>query len=148
MKTLNAPAIRWMRHEDLDAVCALSAECFDDPWDRRYWLNATQQKKCRVLVAEWDGSVAGVMAYQALGDAFHIATLAVAFAFRSKGVGRSLVGRLTGQLTPDTWRRCTAVVNEYMTPAQFFFKAMGFRAVEFIRHRDGNVILFRRMFCD
>ncbi len=85
------------------------------------------------MVAEIDDTIVGYMIYELHQNRLHILNFAVHPNHRHQGVGRSMVEKLVGKLSPDRRNRIMLEVRETNLDAQLFFKAMEFRAVKVVR---------------
>lgn len=82
--------IRAARQEDLAAVFSLEKACFSDPWSQPL-LEKSLTDQTLFLIACTEGKLAGYFLGALVLDELQIFRVAVAPAFRRKGIGRSLL---------------------------------------------------------
>lgn len=82
--------IRAARPEDLAAVFSLEKACFSDPWSQPL-LEKSLTDQTLFLIACTEGELAGYFLGALVLDELQIFRVAVAPAFRRKGIGRSLL---------------------------------------------------------
>lgn len=127
------PHIRWMIRRDLSEVLRIERQCFEFPWNEVDYLRCLGQRNCIGMVAEHDDAVAGFMVYELHKTQLRLLNFAVAPECQRQGVGRRLVERLQEKLAVQRRRRIDLEVRETNLPAQFFFRALGFRATEVLK---------------
>ena len=127
--------VRWMIRHDRDAVAAIEALAFPDPWspqDIDDWLRGRRNVAVVAMLSGHQHPVASL--YYTIRDRhYQIVSLAVNPKLHRRGVGRVLVSYLKRKLTPDHRYRLTAYVRSTNVPAQMFFGAVGFRATRELR---------------
>ena len=130
--------IRWLTRRDMADVLQIQTERFENEgpkflWTEQEFLRCLSRRNCSGVVAEHDNSVIGFMIYELYTTTPHLLNLAIADGFRRRGAGSQLLIRLIERLNPR--RTCLLVkVRESNLPAQFFFRASGFRAVSVLRN--------------
>lgn len=131
--------IRWMIRRDMPAVLDIENVSFGAPWPEEEFIRCLRQRNCIGMVAT-DGPstcpaspVVGYMLYDLHHDRIDVINFAVAPQHRRQGVGRAMIGKLRGKLSPLRRRRITLHVGESNLGAQLFFRAMGLRAVGIAR---------------
>ena len=127
------PPVRWMINRDMPAVYAIEDRSFEYPWTRDEFWRCLRTRDCMSLVAEHAQAVAGYVVYEIHDDRLRILNFAVHPDLRRQGVGRAMVQKLTGKLSPNRRRHITLEIREINLQAQLFFRALGFRAVR-IKH--------------
>lgn len=86
--------LRPMTEADLEEVMATEAASFSLPWNRDHFLHEMRSPMSFPLVADdGEGGIAGFICPMQVLDEGQILDLAVAPAFRGKGIGRLLVER-------------------------------------------------------
>lgn len=127
---------RWLMRRDLAAVLAIEAEVFPEfPWGRMEFVDYLGQRNALGMVAEdRAGVLLGFVIFELQPARLEIANLAVRTDHQRQGVGRALVGKLIGKLSPERRSRILATVREANTGAQLFFRASGFRTQNVLRH--------------
>ena len=85
--------IRAMRREDVAAVSALESASYDFPWSSGIFTDCLKAgHPCWVLCCEGDVAGYGILSVAA-GEA-HVLNLCIGPAWRGRGLGRHLLGRL------------------------------------------------------
>lgn len=106
------------------AVAAIEHACFVDPWSAAGLAEELQNPCARFLVAEIDGVVAGYLGCHHVADEGFIANVAVAPAFRRRGVARALID--AAKALGDGLYRLTLEVRVSNRAAISLYKAAGF----------------------
>ena len=125
--------IRWMIRRDHDEVLEIERQSFENPWTEDDLLAFLLQRNSIGSVFEHDRQVVGYMLYELHRYRIRIVDFAVATEFRRCGIGRHMVERLIDKLSQQKRNSITLEVREKNLPAQLFFSAMGFRAVDVLR---------------
>ena len=124
--------IRWMIRRDMPEVLAIEHASFEFPWCEEEFLRVLRQRNCIGMVAEHGERIVGFMIYE-LHQQDPRPRLRrpprVPPPRRRPADGRKLVGKLSSQRRT----RIALYVRETNLPAQFFFRVVGFRAVEVVR---------------
>jgi len=125
--------IRWMIRRDMPEVLAIEHASFEYPWCEEEFLRVLRQRNCIGMVAELGERIVGFMIYELHRNKIHVLNFATHPELRRHGVGRQMVGKLTGKLSSQRRNRIALFVRETNLPAQFFFRVVGFRAAEVVR---------------
>lgn len=126
--------IRWMIRRDMQEVLDIERGSFEFPWFEEDFIGCLRLKNCIGLVAEnLDGQILGFVIYELDATRLHVLNFAVAAEHRRCGVGRQMVDKLLGKLSPGRRVRITLEVRETNLAAQLFFAALGFRATTVLR---------------
>jgi ribosomal-protein-alanine N-acetyltransferase len=114
--------------EDLDAVVALEAASFTNPWTREMLARELEQPtSARVYVLRLPGvPVAGFCSCWVIGDELHVNTIAVDAARRGRGLGRALMLHVLADVERDGVRRATLEVRRSNLAAQRLYEGLGF----------------------
>lgn len=83
--------IRAMTEADVNAVSAIEAAVFSQPWSRQGFLDALAMDCTLFLVAEEGGRIRGYIGMYFAADEAEITNVAVAADARGRGIGRRLV---------------------------------------------------------
>lgn len=84
---------RRMEKMDVEAVAAVEAECFSEPWSRKQIEEAMERPEYLYAVAEKEGSVVGYCAILQVAGEGQITNVAVTRECRGLHIGRELVKR-------------------------------------------------------
>lgn len=124
-----APYIRWMIRRDMPAVLAIEEAAFGFPWSEEDFIRVLRQRNCIAMAAEQDERILGYMVYELHATKLVILNFAVHPGAWLKGVGRAMVNKLVGKLSPQRRSRIETCVRESNLDAQLFFRACGFRCI-------------------
>ena len=115
---------------DLDAVAALEADTFTNPWTRDMLERELQQSDvARVYVVRLPGQpVAAFCACWLVYDELHINTIAVAAQFRRQGLATALMNFLLAEGAAHGARRTFLEVRRSNEAAQRLYETLGFQA--------------------
>ena len=115
--------------QDLDAVAALEAACFTNPWTRDMLAGELERNRfARVYVVRLPGtSVAAFCACWLVVDELHINTIAVAHEHRRKGLAHALMRHIIDDVAREGVRRATLEVRASNEPARQLYSRLGFR---------------------
>lgn len=86
--------IRRMQIEDLQQVCAIEKENFSLPWSEQSFLESMKKEYTIFLTALCEGQVAGYLGCYCIAGEGEITNVAVADAYRRKGIGGMLLEKL------------------------------------------------------
>ncbi len=120
--------IRWLIRRDMPDVLRIENACFEFPWTEDEFVRLLRQRNCIGMVSEIDDKVVGYMLYELEKGSINILTFAVDKSVHRKGVGSSMVGKLTSKLHPERRTKVTAMVRESNLAALRFFRSSGFYA--------------------
>ena len=114
--------------DDLDAVVALEAATFTNPWTREMisWeLDHSDVSHFFVVRTAEDGVIA-YCSFWLLFDELHLNNLAVQFAWRRRGVATALMASVLREAATLGARRATLEVRPSNTPALRLYGQLGF----------------------
>jgi ribosomal-protein-alanine N-acetyltransferase len=113
---------------DLDAVAALEADTFSNPWTRDMLERELRQSDvARVYVVRLPGyRVAAFCACWLVYDELHINTIAVDARLRRQGLATALMTRLLADAAAQGARRTYLEVRRSNLPAQRLYESLGF----------------------
>lgn len=121
--------IATMEPRHLDGVIAIEQESFTSPWSRGTFLREiTENPYALYLVAMAGQQVAGYAGTWLIMDEAHITNIAVAKAWRRRGVARRLLDRMLVLAHEQGIRRVTLEVRRSNQVAQNLYRALGFYA--------------------
>ena len=121
---------------DLDAVAALEAESFANPWTRDMLARELGQSDvARVYVLRMtDARLAAFCACWLVFDELHVNTVAVTPSWRRRGLASALMAHVLADAARDGAERATLEVRRSNEPALELYRRLGF-AVEAVRPR-------------
>ena len=113
---------------DLDAVAALEARCFTNPWTRDMLAHElAASATTRVYVARLpEARVAGFCACWFVADELHVNTLVIDFPFRRQRLGRFLMQTVMREAARQGATRATLEVRESNEAARKLYEGLGF----------------------
>ena len=122
--------IRRMRTDDIDTVTAIEQATFARPWSRESFCQELERNvAARYLVAETEGRVIGYAGAWIILDESHITNIAVASAYRGRGIGKQLTQALLQYLSNLGACYATLEVRVSNQRAQNLYKTLGFVSV-------------------
>ena len=131
--------IRWMIRRDMPEVLAIEHASFEYPWCEEEFLRVLRQRNCIGMVAELGERIVGFMIYELHRNKIHVLDFATQPDFRRQGIGRQMVSKLVSKLSSQRRNRIALTLRETNLTSQFFFRMVGFRAVEVLReHYRGH----------
>eukprot|EP00727_Mastigamoeba_balamuthi_P010343 m51a1_g5931 putative ribosomal-protein-alanine acetyltransferase (387) ;mRNA; r:86879-88132 len=140
-------SVRRMGLQDLQSIMEIEQQCFAQPYDLQYFVNACADSKRAITVAEPEPGqpVAGYISVHYKGRGALFESLAVHEQARRSGVGRMLV---LGAMAEARARGCTKAVlhvSVFNRGAIALYTACGFEPAEWIKdyyqseREDGNL---------
>jgi ribosomal-protein-alanine N-acetyltransferase len=114
---------------DIDAIAALEAESFTNPWPREtlVWeLGNSDVTRIYLLRAD-DASVVAFTVCWVIFDELHINTLAVAAAARRQGLATLLLRQVMAETAKEGARKATLEVRASNSAAIALYGRLGFR---------------------
>ena len=120
--------IREMQEKDVDAVTALEASCFSQPWLRHDFEEIlTNPNRIYLVAVEDDTLLGGCMMTDIAGEG-DISNVAVAMEHRRKGVARALLAELLKIGARRGIGDFTLEVREHNEPARRLYEELGFQS--------------------
>lgn len=120
--------VRAMQLDDLDAVSALETASYDFPWSRGIFHDCIKASHpCWILSV--DGVTAGYGILSTGADEAHLLNICVGPAWRSRGLGRHLLGRLLDIARWNGARRIFLEVRPSNPLAKTMYESVGFREI-------------------
>jgi ribosomal-protein-alanine N-acetyltransferase len=136
---------------DLDAVVALEAESFTNPWSREMLTRELEPPTAaRVYVLRLPGvPVAAFCSCWVIADELHVNTIAVDPARRRQGLGRALMDAVLTEVAGEGVQCATLEVRRSNLAAQRLYERLGFaiagRRRNYYSHPEEDaLILWRR----
>jgi len=140
-----------MQPEDIEAVLGIEQQSFTMPWTAEMFRSELQNvQTSRLLIARTPATerLVGYVAYRIVLDEMHVILIAVAPAWRQRGVARRLMRAAMEQARREGCVRATLEVRVSNTPAQQLyyslkFAPVGTRPKYYIRPPEDALILWR-----
>jgi ribosomal-protein-alanine N-acetyltransferase len=141
-----------MQLADIEAVLAIEQKSFTMPWtDAMFRSELQNERTSRMLVARVapdDGLIVGYVGYRIVLDEMHVILIAVAPAWRQRGIARQMICQAMEQARAAGCTRATLEVRVSNTPAQQLyyslrFAPVGARPKYYIRPTEDAMILWR-----
>jgi ribosomal-protein-alanine N-acetyltransferase len=141
-----------MQPEDIAAVLAIEQQSFTMPWTEAMFASELQNEHTsHMLVAhvgDADGPIVGYVGYRVVLDEMHIILLAVAPAWRQRGIARQIMSQAMDEARATGCTRATLEVRVSNTPAQqlyynLHFAPVGTRPKYYVRPTEDALILWR-----
>jgi [ribosomal protein S18]-alanine N-acetyltransferase len=123
------PVIRRMTVEDLDVVMAIEEASFSVPWTRDTFGGLLRRTDAHLFVAEVDGQVVGYAAVWVVLDQAELGDVAVAEAWRRRGLGRRLLEVVLALMPEVGVRELFLEVRVSNEAARQLYEAYGFAEV-------------------
>ena len=136
---------------DLDAVAALEAACFTNPWTREMLERDVQTDVTRVYVLRDEaGAVVAFCTCWVVLDELHVNTVAVDPGRRRAGLGTKLMNQVMDEAVQAGARRATLEVRATNVPARELYAALGFteagrRPGYYTQPDDDAIILWKEL---
>lgn len=118
-----------MNETHIAQIAALERECFSDPWSENSIASELSNDLSLWLVDECEGQVVGYIGSQSVPPESDVMNLAVAPAYRKRGIGRALMLALMQALREKEMESLTLEVREGNAPAIALYTKLGFRQV-------------------
>jgi ribosomal-protein-alanine N-acetyltransferase len=122
-----------MIKSDLNAVCRIESDSFDNPWCADDFVHCLRKRNVIGVVAEIDGQVVGYTLYAMHRRRFDLINIAVAKSHLRCYVGTAMIDKLIAKTFNSNRPTITVKVRESNLTAQLFFRRLGFVAVSTIR---------------
>ena len=115
--------------EDLDAVLAIEAASFTNPWTREMYLSELENKGIsHCYLAREDGEPAGFCSFWRVVDELHINNLAVRGPYRRRGIGSALLTHVLNEGVRLGAHSATLEVRRSNEVARQMYEQLGFVA--------------------
>jgi ribosomal-protein-alanine N-acetyltransferase len=120
---------------DLDAVLAIEAESFTNPWTREMYLAELENTGVSFcyLARDDEGRAVGFCSFWRVVDELHINNLAVLPEVRRKGIGLALMRFVLAEGSRLGARRATLEVRRSNDAARHLYERLGF-VIAGVRH--------------
>lgn len=139
--------IRTGTETDLDAICSIEKESYARPWTRAQL--AAEMKSGLCLVRQGDPAVEGYVFFRIAADEMEVTNLAVAPAFRRKGVGKALLEQALDKARTMRVTRAFLDVRVTNSGARKLYESLGFREIDrrkgYYEQGEDGLVLFREI---
>ena len=141
-----------MQLADIEAVLAIEQQAFTMPWTDAMFRSELQNKRTSHMlvarVAQDHCPVVGYLGYRVVLDEMHVILIAVAPAWRQRGIARQMMCQAMDQARAAGCTRATLEVRVSNTPAQQLyyglrFAPVGTRPKYYMRPTEDALILWR-----
>ena len=140
--------ITQMTRAHVAQIAALEGQCFADPWSERSVASELENPLSLWLVALEDGTVAGYVGSQSVLGEADLMNLAVAPAYRRRGVARALLAALEQALDARQVGSLCLEVRAGNAPAIALYTACGYRQVGlrpgYYRHPREDALILKK----
>jgi [ribosomal protein S18]-alanine N-acetyltransferase len=114
---------------DLDKVVAIEKVSMPSPWSKELFEEELKRSQANYFVIEEDGTLAGYVGYWEAPEEAHIITVAVAPAFRKRGLGKRMMDHFLAFAAQKGARLATLEVRESNEAGLKLYEKCGFRMV-------------------
>lgn len=121
--------IRPARERDIEDVAAIERSVFNDPWNRRSFVDLVHEPRVVFLVAADGDAVVGYAIVLVAGVESELANLAVTRLMQKQGLGRRLLGEAVRVARERGCREMFLEVRASNAAAVTLYAAAGFQAV-------------------
>ncbi|HEY0671586.1 MAG TPA: ribosomal protein S18-alanine N-acetyltransferase [Longimicrobiales bacterium] len=121
--------IRRMRSADLPRVMLIELSTFTMPWSEATFRGLLRRKDSDLLVADYDGDIAGYAVFWAVMDQGELGNVAVDEDHRGKGIGSELIQAVMECAHERGVREIFLEVRKSNVRAQDLYKTFGFSEV-------------------
>lgn len=122
--------LRPIKPADLNKLLEVENASFPEPWELQDFKTTLNESKNVGFLAETHAGIAGYCVYRLECGQFSIISMAVAPEMRRQGIGRMMFERIVLKLNPLKRTQIVLTASEHSLDAHFFFKSLGFKAVE------------------
>jgi ribosomal-protein-alanine N-acetyltransferase len=140
--------LRRLEAKDLEEVEAIERQSYPTPWSRSMFDAELRKPSSLAIGAFTDGVLVGYAFVSRYVDAWHVMNVAVAHAFRRRGIASALLERLFAVTATDPRRGYTLEVRVSNTGAirlyeQLGFESRGLRRGYYTDNREDALIMWR-----
>ena len=123
--------IEFMKRDDVDQALSIEQASFSQPWSRNLFVSEFRSPGVSTLLVALQSDapsrvVMGYVVYWLVEDEMHILNLAVASAFRRRGIARNLVLAALRRGYAKGAKRAFLEVRVSNAPAQKLYSSLGF----------------------
>ncbi len=141
-------SVREAKRGDLDAIYEIENLSFKDPYPMDFLVFLYEVNRETFLVAERDGTIVGYVIASIERNLGHIISIAVHPLEKSKGVGRTLMGRTLKLLEASCAIMVRLEVRKSNVEAQSFYEALGFKPSHTLEkyYGDEDALIYFKQF--
>lgn len=121
--------IRKMTQGDIPWVFKIEEECFSMPWSITSFEKELENEHTYYIVAETDGTIAGYMGMWVVLGEGQITNIAVAHAYRRKGIGKALLAHMIEYAKGQQLQMLFLEVRESNNIARSLYESFGFTPI-------------------
>jgi ribosomal-protein-alanine N-acetyltransferase len=125
-------SIRWMGRKDLDSVLSIESQVFEFPWGEKELIQTLRCANVVGMVVTDRDRVIGYFIYSLHKRHLELLNFAVHPGYQRRGVGRRIIEKLAGKLSPKRRTQIHVLVRESNLQAQLFLRAHYFRSVAIV----------------
>jgi len=114
---------------DLDKVVAIEKASMPSPWSKELFEEELKRSQANYFVIEEDGALAGYVGYWEAPQEAHIITVAMAPAFRKRGLGKRMMDHFLAYAAQKGARLATLEVRESNLAGRRLYEKCDFRMV-------------------
>ena len=118
-----------MQQEDVEAVHAVSKECFSVPWSLEALKNEVCNSVANYQVAEMNGKIIGYGGLWCVLDEGEITNIAVNREYRGQGVGKTILSALIQVALQKNLVMIHLEVSSGNLAAQNLYRSLGFKQI-------------------
>jgi ribosomal-protein-alanine N-acetyltransferase len=119
-----------MTAEDLPEVVKIERACFSNPWTGPLFLQELDVSFSRIVLARAGyGPIAGYLCRWFVADEVHVLNVAVAPAYRGRGLGTALMGEALREARDAQARAVTLEVRRSNSDGRRLYESFGFEQV-------------------
>ena len=127
------PQVRAMTEDDLDQIMDIERDAHPEAWERHVFESTLKDPFKWRRVATNDDGVIGFVIVQREPDHGHIVNLAVARAWRRRGIATRLLEYVETLARAAEVSKMMLEVRETNLPAQLLYRDAGYRATEILK---------------
>ena len=116
-----------MTEADVDAVTALEATIFPDPWPRSAFADQLRDDNWGTLVAQYEDTIIGYACYLMVHNESHLTNVGVATTWRRKSIAAQLLERILDIVSAHQCDILLLEVRPSNAEARAFYAKYGFR---------------------
>ena len=128
--------IRYLIRRDLSQVLEIDNACFEFVWTKEDFIDCLRQKNCIGMVIEHEHKIIGFMIYEFNKHFLKLLDFAVRPSHQRRGFGTQMIDCLKDKIGQQRRNRneICCEIRESNLPAQLFFRAQGFTAVDVLKN--------------